>query len=67
MIPYLETTSADDLDAPLWGCRAIAKEIQKTERATFHLLALGHIPASKVGVQWVTTRRRLRAALSGTA
>ncbi len=44
----------------LWGCAAIAKVIGKTQRATFHLLERGQIPARKVGAQWCVSRRKLR-------
>ncbi len=49
-----------DLDAPIWGGRAIAAEIRKSPMATYHLLEAGRIPARKVGNQWVSTKRRLR-------
>jgi hypothetical protein len=50
----------DDLDKPIWGARSIGVEINKGEAATFHLLETGKIPATKIGRQWCTTRRRLR-------
>ena len=43
----------------LWGCRAIAATIGKTQRATFHLLERGEIPARKIGNQWVADRDAL--------
>jgi len=57
----------DDLDAPVWGAGAIAKEINRTERATFQLLQTKQLPAKKVGAMWVTTRRKLRALIVGEA
>jgi hypothetical protein len=59
------TTTADDLDAPVWGAKCIAQEIGRNPRVTFYLLEQGLIPAKKIGVQWVSTRRQLRAALAG--
>jgi hypothetical protein len=57
----------DDLDKPLWGAAAIGAEIDKTTSQTFHLLEAGHLPATKVGRQWVSTKRRLRQCFAGTA
>jgi hypothetical protein len=58
--------NADDLDAPIWGAPAISAEIRKGLQATYHLIKTGSIPATKLGGQWVTTRRRLRAAFNGS-
>jgi hypothetical protein len=58
-------TIEDDLDRPLWGAEEIGAEIKKSVKATFHLLAHGRIPATKVGKQWVTTKRRLRDHFAG--
>jgi hypothetical protein len=55
------------LDRPLWGSKAIAAEISRTEKQVFHMLEAGHLPAQKIGRLWVTTRRQLRAAISGGA
>lgn len=57
----------DELDRPLWGCKAIAEDIDRSQRQTFYMLEAGHLPASKVGSLWVTTRRRLRDKFSGEA
>lgn len=43
----------------LWGAKAIATTIGKTERATFHLLERGELPCRKVGNQWVADRETL--------
>jgi hypothetical protein len=53
------TTSplADDL---LIGAQAIATEIGISVRKAFNLLEGKHLPAHKVGAQWVSTRSRLR-------
>jgi len=53
----------------VWGVKAIAAEINRNERQTFHLLENGHLPAKKVGGRWVSSRTKLRgvfaAVLSG--
>ena len=49
----------------VWGCKAIAQVINKTPRATFHLLEKGQIPATKIGNQWATTRKKLREHFEG--
>jgi hypothetical protein len=53
----------EDDDAPVWGAGPIGDVIGKTERATFHLLAGGKLPAKKVGGRWVGLRGALRKAL----
>ena len=45
----------------VWGCAAIAKEIDRTQRQCFHLLESGALPARKVGNRWVAERRQLHA------
>ncbi len=54
------------MDHPLsgdlcWGADAIAKEIGRSRQATFHLLAIGELPAKKVGGRWCASRSRLKA------
>jgi hypothetical protein len=56
---------SDDVDAPIWGAEAIAREINKSVRATYHLLREGRLPVNKVGAMHVTTRRKLRALFDG--
>ncbi|WP_173088937.1 DNA-binding protein [Devosia sp. 1635] len=52
-------TQAEPLDL-VWGARAIARLIGKTERATFAMLEAGYLPgARKVGIQWVVSRSAL--------
>lgn len=43
-----------------WGCEAIAEEIGRTPRQTFHMLTRGELPAKKVGGRWVASRKKLR-------
>jgi hypothetical protein len=59
-----ETSLADDL---LWGCEAIAAEINRPPHITFRLLQRGLIPADKLGAIWTTTRSRLRAYFNHTS
>jgi hypothetical protein len=53
-----EKSIGEDL---IWGCRAIAAELNQSERQTFHLLERGLLPAGKVGEKWVGSRKALRA------
>lgn len=48
-----------------WGVGEIASVIERDERATYHLLAKGDLPARKVGGKWVASKQRLLAFLSG--
>lgn len=54
--------SPDTLDL-IWGAQAIARLIGKTERATYHMLEKGDLPAKKIGNQWVVSRKALVEAL----
>ncbi|MCS4091858.1 DNA-binding protein [Rhizobium sp. BK176] len=62
----LQTDSAD-LDAPIWGIENFAKIINRTQRATYHLVANGKLPANKIGDRYVSTRRKLLTAILGEA
>jgi hypothetical protein len=53
-----EKSIGDDL---IWGAKAIAAELNQSERQTFHLLERGLLPAGKVGEKWVGSRKTLRA------
>jgi hypothetical protein len=44
----------------IWGVKALAIEIARTERQTFHLLEIKSIPARKIGGRWVASRAALR-------
>lgn len=48
----------DSLDL-IWGAKAIAKVLGVTDRAVFHMLAKGELPARQVGQRWVASRRML--------
>lgn len=55
---------ARETDGPLdliWEVSEIAKLIGRTERATFHMLHNGQLPARKVGGRWVAERSKLIA------
>jgi hypothetical protein len=54
----------DDAVDVLWGARAIAKYINRSERQTYFLLEEGHLPGRKVGGTWTSTRCKLRAHFS---
>jgi hypothetical protein len=47
----------------IWGAPAISRFIDRSLRATYHLLENGLIPANKVGDRWVTSPDAIRAAL----
>jgi hypothetical protein len=56
------------MDAPekngsaiLWGAKRISAVIGLSERATFHLLEGGQLPAKKVGNRWAADRAQLLA------
>jgi len=59
-----EATNKLDL---LWGASAIAAAIGKTERAVYHMLEQGRLPARKVGASWVASREALRRHFEGEA
>lgn len=56
----------DNLDL-LWGCKAIAAFLGVTERACFHMLEQGVLPARQVGQRWVASRKALRRHFEGQA
>ena len=60
-----DARAQDDLDRPLWGARAIGKEIGKGPRAVYHLAEAGLLDVDKCGHQLVSTPRRLRAQFAG--
>lgn len=44
----------------LWGADAIAKELGRTVKATFHMLESGHLPfARKIKGRWCASRTKL--------
>ena len=61
----MDHTETPEDTTVLWGARAVADAINAPLRKTFHLLENGHLPADKVGAQWVSTRGRLRRFFAG--
>jgi hypothetical protein len=57
--------SQADSDTPVWGAAEIGAVIGKPERAVFHLLENGLLPARKVGGRWVASRKKLLAVVMG--
>jgi hypothetical protein len=53
-------------DTPIWGADRIAREIGLDRQATYHLLSRGLLllPAKRIGRRWVSSRTRLRQALT---
>lgn len=59
--------SSESLDL-VWGCKAIAQVIGRTERATFHMLERGDLPCCRqVGQRWVASRKALEAFFAEVA
>lgn len=51
----------------VWGAKAIAQVLGRTERATFHMLEKGELPARQVGQRWVASRKALAEFFKGVA
>ncbi|UHD44932.1 DNA-binding protein [Aureimonas altamirensis] len=49
----------------VWGVENIAKVINSSPRATYHMLTSGHLPARQVGSRWVGSRSKLLATVIG--
>jgi hypothetical protein len=56
----------DALDVPVWGAKAIAKVINRSVPATYHMLKRGLLDVDKVGVIHCSTARRLLQHLRQT-
>jgi hypothetical protein len=61
-----------DLDMPRWGAEAIGRDAGLVNddgtvnlRAVYYALEQGHLPATKVGKRWVSTRRRIYSVFAG--
>jgi len=61
----IDTSDDSDPAEIVWGAGNIARVIDRSERATFHMLEQGHLPARKIGNRWSASRRRLLAHLAG--
>lgn len=60
------TEEPDSLDL-LWGARAIARFIGRTDRQCWEALNAGELPARKVHGRWVASREALRRHFMGEA
>jgi hypothetical protein len=59
----LKIENRDNLDEVLWGAEAIGAEMNLDPRQAYHALESGHLPATKIGHKWASTRRRLRSVV----
>jgi hypothetical protein len=55
----------DDLDLPVWGAQAIGEVVNLPASKAYWALEQGYLPGRKVGKKWVSTKRQLRAAVTG--
>jgi hypothetical protein len=55
----------DAMDVPLWGAREIARVLNVKPRKAFYLLEYKLVDGTKIGSQWVSTRRRLLRSIAG--
>ena len=56
----------DHLEKPIWGAAAIAREINRTPRQTYHLLTTGGIQSAvKKGKSWAALPSQLRREFGG--
>jgi hypothetical protein len=60
-----ETRQTKQDDTIIWGADRIGREIGLDRAATYHLLARNLLPARRIGRRWVSSRTRLRLALTG--
>lgn len=58
-------TSFDDLDCPLWGASQIGEAIGLPANKALYRLQHNQLPATRIGANYVTTRRRLLEAIQG--
>jgi hypothetical protein len=56
--------SHQDSDDLIWGSRAIAAAINRTNRQAIYLLQEGRLPAKRVGKLWVARKSALQDFLS---
>ena len=60
------TPRCDHLEKPVWGAAAIAREINRTPRQTYHLLTTGGIQSAvKKGKSWAALPSQLRREFGG--
>jgi hypothetical protein len=58
-------TYHSDLDSPIWGAENIGKEVNLSSSKAYWCLEQGYLPGTKIGKRWVSTKRKLRAAING--
>ena len=51
----------------IWGVDAIAKEIGRSPRQTYHMVTKGELPAKQIGSRWVIERNKLMNFFLGDA
>lgn len=51
----------------IWGIKAIAAIIGRSERQTFYMASEGKIPVKQVGGRWVASRQKLTSFFMGDA
>ncbi len=61
-----ENGKSEGLDL-IWGLKAIAKLIGRTERQAFYMASEGKIPVRQVGGRWVASRQKLIDFFMGDA
>lgn len=57
----IENSKSDEGLDLVWGLKAIAKLIRRTERQAYYMASEGKIPAKQVGGRWVASRQKLIA------
>jgi hypothetical protein len=49
----------------LWTASEITRCTQRNQQATYRLLRLGRLPATRIGDRWVASVAKLKRALTG--
>jgi hypothetical protein len=66
--PEAEVKGGDGPSEYIWGVAAIAREINRTPRQTFHLLSKGALTSvKKIGGRYIATRSALRRELGAAS
>ena len=52
-------------EKPIWGVKAIAEVIGRSQRQTFYMLEKGLLPGEKIGKSWVSNLKKLRSCFEG--
>ena len=56
---YADTAAPLNIDL-IWGITAIAREIGRSNRQTYHMVESGTLPVKRVGHRFVANRAELR-------